>query len=73
METRQFKDRKDTITERADYIAEEEFVQRHIALYKQSDRYKEYMKRRQAEQDVSEPQPEGCENNVPSPSGRGLG
>ncbi|MDR0326914.1 MAG: hypothetical protein LBI05_01315 [Planctomycetaceae bacterium] len=57
METRQFKDSSEVMTERADYIAEEKFKQqqREIFLksdrYLQSDRYKEYMKRKQAEQD----------------------
>ena len=49
------KDRKDAVSERPDYIAEQEFKQCHREMFlksdrfKKSDRYQEYLKRQQAE------------------------
>ena len=39
------------VTERADKRSNDEYVRQQTERYKQSDRYKEYLKRKQAEQD----------------------
>jgi hypothetical protein len=51
MNTSRFKDRRDAILESAAYVAEEEFIQRNLEVFKQSDRYKEYIKRKEAEKE----------------------
>ena len=52
------KDRLVAVSERADYIAEQEFKQRHREMFMKSDRYQEYLKRQQFEQnnETTEPQ-----------------
>jgi len=50
-EAGRLKDPVDAFMESAGYIAEEEFRQHHLELYKQSDRYQAYLKRKQAEKE----------------------
>ena len=50
-ESGRLKDSKDIVLERAEYIIDEEFKRQHMERYKQTDRYKEYVKRMQAEND----------------------
>ena len=51
MTPRLFTDPVEAFMAQPGYIAEEAFIQRHIELYKQTDRYREYLKRRQDEEE----------------------
>jgi len=52
MDTSKFKDWKEVILERPDIVAEREWMERSREQLMQSDRYQEYLARKQARQDI---------------------